>query len=71
MLAPVRHRALAIIGLVLLVPLGIGLLRDSLTLETAGTRAAILLVVLAVIDRVGVPIIKMIVGDPKVDEPTA
>jgi hypothetical protein len=70
MLAPVRHRALAIIGLVLLVPLGIGLLRDSLTLETAGMRAGILLVALAVIDRVGVPIVKMIVGDPQVDEPT-
>jgi hypothetical protein len=70
-LAPVRHRALAIIGLVLLVPLGVGLLRDSLTLEVAGMRAALLLGVLAVIDRVGVPIVKMIVGDPKVDGPAS
>ena len=65
MLAPVRHRVVALIGLVLLIPIGVGLLRDSLTLETAGIRAGILLVVLAVIDRVVVPIVKVIVGDPR------
>jgi hypothetical protein len=60
----VRTRAVAIIGLVLLIPIGLGLIRDSLTLETAGIRAGILLVVLTVIDRVGVPIVRMVVGDP-------
>jgi hypothetical protein len=57
----------AVIGLLLLIPIGLGLVRDSLTLETAGLRAGILLVVLTVVDRVGVPILRMIVGDPQPD----
>jgi hypothetical protein len=63
----VRTRAVAVIGLLLLIPIGLGLVRDSLTLETAGLRAGILLVVLTVVDRVGVPIVRMIVGDPRPD----
>jgi hypothetical protein len=64
---PVRHRGLALVGLVLLVPLAVGLLRDSLTPETAGIRAAILLAALMVVDRVALPIAQMLVGDPKPD----
>jgi hypothetical protein len=63
----VKTRAVAIVGLLLLIPIGLGLVRDSLTLETAGLRAGILLVVLTVIDRVVVPIVRMIVGDPQPD----
>ena len=65
--APVRHRAVALIGLLLMIPLGLGLVRNSLTLETAGIRAGILLVILTVIDRVLVPIVVMMIGDPKPD----
>jgi hypothetical protein len=63
--APVKNRAVALVGLLLLIPLGVGLVRDSLTLETAGIRAAILLVILTVIDRVLVPIVVMIIGEPR------
>jgi hypothetical protein len=67
---PVKTRAVAVVGLLLLIPIGLGLVRDSLTLETAGLRAGVLLVILTVVDRVGVPIVRMMVGDPTPDRRT-
>lgn len=58
MMAPVRTRALALAGLAALVPVALGLVRGSITIETAAVRAGVLLVALVVIDRFVVPVIR-------------
>ena len=55
MLAPLKNRALALIGLLGLVPLALGLVRGTLTLDAAGFRAAVLLVGLALVERLVLP----------------
>lgn len=61
--APVRTPALAIIGLILLVPLVIAMMQGSIAIDAAAMRAAILLVVLAVVDRVVLPLARLLIGD--------
>ncbi len=66
--APVRTPALAIIGLILLIPLVIAMMQGSIAIDAAATRAAILLVVLAVIDRVVLPVARLLIGDRPIDK---
>jgi len=61
--APLRSRALALAGLLGLLPLALGLLRGTLTLDAAGLRAAVLLGVLVVIERLVLPF-KALLADP-------
>lgn len=58
MKAPLRTRALALAGLAALVPVALGLVRGSITIEAAAVRAGVLLVALVVIDRLVVPVIR-------------
>jgi len=61
--APLKNRTLALLGLVGLLPLTLGLLRGTLTLEAAGLRAAVLLGVLFVVERCVLPF-KALLADP-------
>jgi hypothetical protein len=61
--APLRSRLLALVGLLGLVPLALGLLRGTLTLDAAGLRAAVLLGVLVVVERLVLPW-KALLADP-------
>jgi hypothetical protein len=54
-LAPLKNRVLATLGLLGLVPLALGLLRGTLTVDAAGLRAAVLLGALVVIERFVLP----------------
>ena len=60
-----KHRAVALIGLVLLVPIALGLVRGSISLEEAGIRALVLIVGLSLVERLVLPLAKLAVGDPK------
>lgn len=53
--APLKNRTLAVMGLLGLVPLALGLIRGTLTLDAAGFRAAVLLVGLALLERLVLP----------------
>jgi len=60
--SPVRHPALAAVGLVVIALLCIQLLRSAVTLEVAAQRALLVVVVLAVVDRVAVPVGRAMLG---------
>jgi hypothetical protein len=60
---PVTNRWLAILGLVVLGGIGFGLVRGAFDVGVAGQRAALLLAVLAVLDRVIVPIAAVLIGN--------
>lgn len=66
--APLRNRALAAIGLVGLVPLALGLLRGTLTVDAAGFRAAVLLAVLGLVERLVLPFRALLVGPRQPDD---
>jgi hypothetical protein len=66
--APLRNRALAAVGLVGLVPLALGLLRGTLTLDVAGFRAAVLLVTLALVERFVLPFRALVVEPRRPDD---
>lgn len=59
-----KTRLLALFGLVMMLPIGLGLVRGDLGIDEAGMRTAVLLVVLAIVDRVVVPIVRTLVGPP-------
>jgi hypothetical protein len=63
--APVKHRAVAAVGLLGLVPIGLGLLRGTLGIETAAVRAVVLLAVLMVLEAVVLPIVQSALGPPR------
>lgn len=54
--SPVKHPALALVGLAVVALLCIQLLRGAVTLEAAAWRAVLTVGVLAVVDRVAVPL---------------
>jgi xanthine/uracil/vitamin C permease (AzgA family) len=54
--SPVRHPVLAVVGLVVIAVLCIQLLRGAVTLEAAAWRALSTVAVLAVVDRIAVPV---------------
>jgi hypothetical protein len=64
-LAPVKTKGVALLGLVCMVPIALGLMRSTLTLDEAAQRAIVLLVVLAVVDRLVVPLAASLLGPPK------
>ena len=51
-LRPLHHRGVGQLGMVAMVPVAHGLVRDQLTLEAAAMRALVLLALLVVADRV-------------------
>jgi hypothetical protein len=53
--SPLKSRPLAILGMLGLLPLALGLVRGTLTLEAAGLRAAVLLGVLMAVERLVLP----------------
>ena len=54
--SPGRYPPLALVGLGVIALLCVQLLRNGITLEVAAQRAALTVVVLAVVDRVAVPL---------------
>jgi hypothetical protein len=67
--APVKHPALAVIGLLVISFLCLQLLRQTITLPTAAGRAVVTVLVLAVVDRLLVPIGRALVATPGRTEP--
>ena len=61
--APLKTRGLALLGLLGLVPLALGLVRGTLTLDAAGLRAAVLLGGLVAVERFVLPF-KALLADP-------
>jgi hypothetical protein len=59
--SPLKNRALAMVGLVGLLPLALGLLRGTLTVDAAGFRAGVLLGALMVIERFVLPFRSLLV----------
>jgi hypothetical protein len=53
------------VGLVALVPVAVGLVRETVTVEAAAVRAAVLLVLLAVTDRLVVPLVRDLLAPPQ------
>ena len=58
-----RSRPLAFLGLLGLLPLTLGLVRGTLTLEAAGLRAAVLLGILMIVERFVLPF-RTLLADP-------
>ena len=63
-------RPLGLVGLLAVGLVALGLLQGRLTIVQAGQRAAVVLAVLVVVDRIGVPIARLLVG-PRKEEPPA
>jgi hypothetical protein len=61
----VKHRGVAALGLVGLVPIGLGLVQGRLALETAAVRAVILLALLTAIEVLVLPLLTSILGPPQ------
>ena len=59
--SPLKNRALATLGLLGLLPLALGLLRGTLTVDAAGFRAGVLLLALMVIERFVLPFRSLLV----------
>jgi hypothetical protein len=62
--APVKHPALAVVGLGVIAFLCLQLLRQQVTLEAAAGRAVVTVLVLAAVDRLLVPIGRALVATP-------
>ena len=60
-----KHRGVALVGLLAMVPIALGLVRNTLTLSAAATRALVLLVILWVIEAVVLPLGQMALHTPK------
>ena len=63
--APLKHRFVATLGLVAMVPIGLGLVRGTLEIETAAVRAVVLLAVLVAVETVVLPIVQSALGPPR------
>ena len=67
-----RSPVLAVLGLLAVGAVALQLLTGSITLGSAALRVTVAVVVLAVVDRIGVPIARALVGPgrtPEDDEP--
>lgn len=62
--APVKHPILAMVGLGVIALLCVQLLRNAITLEAASLRAALTVVVLALVDRVALPLGQAMLAPP-------
>lgn len=63
------HRPLGVVGLVAVAVVALGLLQGRLTVEQAGKRGLVVLVVLVVVDRFLVPLAQALVGPRAEPEP--
>ena len=61
--AALKSRPLAVLGLLGLLPLALGLIQGTLTLEAAGLRAAVLLGILMIVERCVLPF-RTLLADP-------
>ncbi len=61
-------RPLGLVGLLAVGFVALGLLQGLLTIVQAGQRAAVVLAVLVAVDRIGVPIARLLVG-PRKEQP--
>lgn len=66
---PVKHPALAAIGLCVVAYLCVQLLRHQVTLEAAAERAVVTVVVLGIVDRLVVPIGAALLSAPGRERP--
>ena len=57
-----RHRGVAIAGLLGLVPIALGLVRQTMTISTAASRAVILLLALIVVETVVLPLLRPVLA---------
>ena len=64
-----RSPVLAVLGLLAVGAVGLQLVLGSLTLGQAALRVVVAVVVLAVVDRVGVPLARAMVGSGRVPAP--
>lgn len=64
-----RQPFLAMVGLAVIAFLCVQLLRGAVTLEAAAMRAVTLTVVLAVADRLLVPLGRALMGEPRAAQP--
>lgn len=62
--APVKHPALAVVGLAVIAFLCLQLLRHAVTLQAAAGRAVVTVLVLAAVDRLLVPIGRALLTAP-------
>jgi hypothetical protein len=60
---PVKSRPLALLGLLGLLPLTLGLVRGTLTLDAAGVRAVVLIGILMIVERFVLPF-RTLLADP-------
>jgi hypothetical protein len=63
--SPLKHRAVALVGAVGMIPIALGLINQSLTVPAAAVRAVVLLVVLMVLEAVAVPVVRSVLADPE------
>jgi hypothetical protein len=61
----VKHRPVAALGLLGMVPIGLGLVGGQMSIETAATRAVVLLAILMVIEIVVIPLLSSALGPPR------
>ena len=64
-----RHRPLAVVGLVILGAIAYSLIRGRVDLDVAGIRAAIVFACLVAIDRVVMPVVDLMIGDRRAATP--
>lgn len=64
-----RNPLLAVLGLLAVGAVALQLVTGSITLGSAAVRVAVAVLVLAVVDRVGVPVARALVGPGRTPEP--
>ena len=60
----VHSRGLALVGLLAVAVVALGLLQGSLTVPQAGTRMGIAVLALVAVDRLVLPVFRLLVGEP-------
>ena len=65
----VRSRVLAVVGLLVLAVLAVQLVQGALTVPEAALRVLVAMVVLALVDRVALPVARDLVGAPRPEPP--
>ena len=65
-----RSRALALVGLLAVAAVAVMLLQSRLTVAQAGVRIAVAVGVLVLVDRVGLPLARSLVGERRPPDAT-
>lgn len=66
---PVKHSSLAILGLLVIAFLCVQMLRHAITLPAAAGRAVVTVLVLAIVDRLVMPVAAALVSTPGRERP--